>query len=289
VPAFILQVGAAGYLWLFFVALFEDRRLRLADALVPVAITAAAIAGYYSEQPARRLLWTAHHLLQLAAMGHLLLVVMRSWRGDLVEARRRLRGPLAAAVAFYTLAITSMNLSVTLGYATPYPGLLISAALAALGIACAFVFLDARTVLFGATRAEAERTAEAQPVIDRPTLARLDRLMREDKIWRREGLTIGALADAVGAPEHRLRRLINDDLGHRNFAAFVNERRIAAAKQALGDADRARVTVASIAYDLGFGSLGPFNRAFREATGITPTEYRRRALGETSPNPEMAG
>ena len=85
-------------------------------------------------------------------------------------------------------------------------------------------------------------------------------------------------------PEHRLRRLINDQLGYRNFAAFVNARRIEAAKQVLANPGEARRTIASIAFDLGFGSLGPFNRAFKEETGETPTEWRRRAMGSAEPS-----
>ncbi len=111
--------------------------------------------------------------------------------------------------------------------------------------------------------------------------------MDAGEAWRREGLTIGALAEEVGVPEHRLRRLINDNLGHRNFAAFVNTRRIEAAKALLADPAQARTTVAAIAFELGFGSLGPFNRAFKEATGKTPTEWRARA--NASPKPEIPG
>jgi AraC-like DNA-binding protein len=33
--------------------------------------------------------------------------------------------------------------------------------------------------------------------------------------------------------------------------------------------------VTTIALDAGFQSLGPFNRAFKSETGVTPTEYRR--------------
>jgi AraC-like DNA-binding protein len=76
--------------------------------------------------------------------------------------------------------------------------------------------------------------------------------------------------------------LINDHSGHRNFAAFVNARRIDAAKRRLADPAHARTTVAAIAFELGFGSLGPFNRAFKEATGKTPTEWRRETLEQTS-------
>ena len=72
-----------------------------------------------------------------------------------------------------------------------------------------------------------------------------------------------------------------DHLGFRNFAAFVNARRIDAAKARLADPTQARESVSTIAFDLGFGSLGPFNRAFKEVTGQTPTEWRRQRLAET--------
>ena len=104
-----------------------------------------------------------------------------------------------------------------------------------------------------------------------------------DEAWRREGLTIGDLARELDAPEHRPRRLINQRLGHRNFADFLNGHRIAAAQRRLADPAEARTTVAAIAFDLGFGSLGPFNRAFRAATGATPTDWRRQALAAASP------
>ena len=83
-----------------------------------------------------------------------------------------------------------------------------------------------------------------------------------------------AIRPLVGAPEHRLRRLINGVLGHRDFADYVNGRRIEAAKAALSAPDLALKSISTIAYDLGFASLGPFNRAFRAATGVTPSVWR---------------
>ncbi len=66
----------------------------------------------------------------------------------------------------------------------------------------------------------------------------------------------------------------------------MNARRIEAERQILCDPAQARTTVAAVAFDLGFGSLGPFNRAFKEETGQTPTEWRRQALETGSPIPE---
>ncbi len=113
--------------------------------------------------------------------------------------------------------------------------------------------------------------------------------MGKGEAWRREGLTIGSLAEEVGVPEHRLRRLINDHLGHRNFAAFVNVYRIGAAKQRLADPATARTPISAIVFELGFASLGPFNRAFKEATGQTPSEWRKAQLGGAAPIPENPG
>jgi AraC-like DNA-binding protein len=107
--------------------------------------------------------------------------------------------------------------------------------------------------------------------------------MGPGEIWREEGLTIASLALKVNVSETQLRRLINDHLGYRNFPSFVNARRIEAAKARLGDPNEARTSISSIAFDLGFGSLGPFNRAFREATGQAPSEWRRGALGGIEP------
>jgi AraC-like DNA-binding protein len=72
--------------------------------------------------------------------------------------------------------------------------------------------------------------------------------------------------------------LVNRHLGYRNFSAFLNGYRIGEAKNRLADPELARTPVLTIALDLGYGSLGPFNRAFKATTEMTPTEYRDRAI-----------
>jgi AraC-like DNA-binding protein len=39
------------------------------------------------------------------------------------------------------------------------------------------------------------------------------------------------------------------------------------------------VPITTIALDAGFRSLGPFNRAFKGETGVTPSEFRAQTLG----------
>ncbi|WP_144007038.1 helix-turn-helix domain-containing protein, partial [Pelomonas sp. KK5] len=109
--------------------------------------------------------------------------------------------------------------------------------------------------------------------------AALRTLMTVDHVHREPGLTIAALAARMGLPEHRLRRLINQGLGQRNFNAFLNGYRLADARRWLADPAQADAPILTIAMDAGFQSLGPFNRAFKAETGMTPSEYRRQALG----------
>ncbi|MEM9209108.1 MAG: helix-turn-helix domain-containing protein [Pseudomonadota bacterium] len=101
------------------------------------------------------------------------------------------------------------------------------------------------------------------------------------RAYVRTGLTIRQLAEELGWAEHQLRKLINSRLGYKNFSTFLNGYRIEEARQRLADPKEARVQVLTIALDAGFASLPPFNRAFREATGMTPTDYRREQLKPT--------
>jgi len=116
---------------------------------------------------------------------------------------------------------------------------------------------------------------------DTRLLAALRRLMEHDRAYREEGLSIGGLAGKLGIPEHGLRRLINRRLGYRNFNAFLNRYRLDDVTAALADPAQEAVPILTIAIDAGFQSLGPFNRAFKAQTGMTPSEFRRLQLSRT--------
>lgn len=266
-----------GFFWLFVLALFED------ETAVPpwrIAVVAGqfalALVGRYSPHPADAAAWTVFHVISLGLLAMSFAAIRRSARDDLVERRRRLRAPMMAVAAAYILLIATTDLAATYGVAIHGLRLVGGVALMGLALAAAAVLVRLDPILVaspGRPRAAAAPEAGA--------LARLARAMDEEQVWRREDLTIGALADLVGLPEHRLRRLINGELGHRNFAAFVNARRIDAAKAALRDPTQARSSISTIAYELGFSSLGPFNRAFKDATGVTPTAWRTSPISES--------
>jgi AraC-like DNA-binding protein len=274
-PIHFAALGGAGLFWLFIVALFEDRAVSPRTLAPWALLTAIGLVGWFASGDAQETIWLIHNLVEAGFAAHALYLIWRSWRGDLVESRRRLRGPFLAVVTLYVMTLSGFEIAEGMGFFQDWFRLLGGASLALYCSAGALVFLKARGELFGVAAPAASVESAGLDAADRAALAKLEALMGAGEAWRREGLTIGALADEVGVPEHRLRPLINDHLGFRNFAAFVNARRIEAAKTLLADPEKSRITIAAIAYDLGFGSLGPFNRAFKEATGVTPTEFRR--------------
>ena len=291
-PLRFLAVIGTGALWLFVLMLFADPpKLRPWHALPFGGLLALALVGMFAPDAWRWSAWLVHNAAEAALVLHAVAVILRGRQGDLIEERRDLRVGFLIAIAVFAFAIAVIE-GLDLFIALPaFLDRINGVALALAAFAGAVLLLQTRSLLFAPPwpgRAASEGTVSSAGGAN-PDQAALDRILAladQQQIWRREGLTIGMLAAEAGLPEHRARRLINTQLGCRNFSEFVNARRIEAAKQALADPARLRTTVAGIAYELGFGSLGPFNRAFKEATGQTPTVWRRATFAAAGRNPE---
>jgi AraC-like DNA-binding protein len=91
--------------------------------------------------------------------------------------------------------------------------------------------------------------------------------------WREEGLTLATVAARLNVSERSLSRALNDGAG-RSFNATVNGLRIAAIQKVLADPAERR-DLLTLALDHGFAAKASFNRAFRDATGTTPSRWRR--------------
>lgn len=283
-PIWALSAMGGGLLWAFANELFEDHAriepIRFAPAALLLAV---AIGGASSSGDVERGFWLLHNLISGALLAHVLVVVWSGWRNDLVESRRRLRGPVLGAGALYAVGVIVVQVGEILWRPADALSPLAAAALFLLGLASVGALLKADADLFGAPAAPTSPppAPAPQPSVDGEgarLAAALDRLMREERLYRQDGLSIAALALKLKVPEYRLRKLINQTLGHRNFNAFLNQWRLNEAKAALADPAQASVPISTIALDAGFASLGPFNRAFKAETGLTPTDYRAQAL-----------
>jgi AraC-like DNA-binding protein len=92
--------------------------------------------------------------------------------------------------------------------------------------------------------------------------------------WREPDLTLAELARRLGTNTAYLSRAVNEGLAL-NFNAFVNRMRAEEVARRM-QADPAGRDLLELALEAGFSSKATFNRAFREAFGITPSEFRRR-------------
>lgn len=284
-----LSIGALGFpvaFWWLVRNGFEDR----AD-VPPLAWVAAASLLLTGLMPPSLLPGgtPAQAVPKLVAAGFVLLALWRLWAtrgGDLVASRRKLRGWLLGYVGLHGLAVLVVELQLQ-GSAAPawLDGLNVAVILAGLlvGAAC-LTGADARELdtLFG-TEAPAqhgpapaaEPRAEAAGA-DAHLLQRLEQLMTVDCLYRDSALTLAGLAQRLGLPEYRLREFINRQLGYRNFAAFVNEHRLREVERRLADPACDRRPILTLALEAGFGSIGPFNRSFKDRRGITPRAFREQ-------------
>lgn len=105
---------------------------------------------------------------------------------------------------------------------------------------------------------------------------RLLGLMTDEAIYARPNLKVADLARRMGEAEYKVTQAVTGPLGFRNFNHMANHFRIEEAKRRLADPVFDPLPILTIAYDCGFGSIGPFNRAFKAQTGVTPNEFRRR-------------
>jgi len=293
-PLVVLMAMIVPYcLWAFARAVFESPwpKWWVTSAFLSVAVVVWVIfvAGEFGMSnwvdPANIVM----HVASLAIVLHALWLTAKGRPDDLIEHRRTLRLYFIVVVAAQALLVLIVEL--VLGTTAPPAwlelGNVIMIALLTIGLAIPMLRLNPEFF-------ESQVDADSQAVTaETSSLSAADSILQQrllelmDSGYHQEtGLTIRMLAEKLKHPEHQLRRLINGHLGYRNFSAFLNSYRIEAAKRQLTDPARVRIPVLTIALELGYGSLGPFNRAFKAATGTTPSDYRQRNLDQNSANSE---
>jgi AraC-like DNA-binding protein len=280
-PLIALSTGNVVVFWLFTRALFDETfKLRWWHGLVWAAVAALSFVNCMWIAPAPggsvRLSIIAINLIALGFIALAVAQTIASWSEDLVERRRGVRVFIVGAAALYG-GLNAILQILWSGGGSETASTVNSAALAGVVAAISFAMMrvDGADLFPVRPAVEAAASLVSDSGADQKLVDALMRLMADERIYRHENISIGTLATKLKIPEYRLRRLINQRLGYRNFNVFLNAHRIAEAKAALADPSQAEVPVITIAMDAGFQSLGPFNRAFKATTGVTPSEYRR--------------
>ena len=286
-PLAVVAIWGTVFFWWFGSALFDDsfqwRWWRFAPlALLPTSYLVRHF-GVVEGGVATSML-VLHLSINAVLFADVLRLAIVNAADDLVDPRRRFRVIMSVVVGVFGIGIAVAEMAEPHLKSTDNLLHLQAAAIFALNLFFGAWLLTPRRDLFAvenpvespnALATESDRGVSGG---DKALLQKLTALM-ETGAYRAEGLTVAGLAEKVGVPEHQLRKLINGALGFRNFSSFLNSYRIEDAKAALSDPDNARKQVIQIALDLGYGSIAPFNRAFKQATGKTPTDFRKEKLG----------
>jgi AraC-like DNA-binding protein len=292
IPLHIARNMTSGLLMILCHSLFQDesklpRWLAGAFALQVITEFAGTVRSTNGSEWQHDVFQVVPALLQLLFVGYALYWMLRGWGADLVEARRKLRWIFLLIVGtFMFFAILLERLLIPWGsIAEFYVHLTLSMLLAALAV-CALLatFRSDEPVYIDPFRDEPSR---ASPVIaKRPVagaheaIASVRRAFVEQHVHRDGELTVSSLAQKLAMPEYRLRKLIHEELGYRNFNALLHDYRIAEASRDLSDPAKNSLPILTIALTVGYNSINPFNRAFRAAKGMTPSAFRAQAQAE---------
>jgi AraC-like DNA-binding protein len=104
----------------------------------------------------------------------------------------------------------------------------------------------------------------------------IERAMQRERLYRDPLLSLPKLAAAVGSNPNDVSQVLNAHFGL-GYHDYVSRLRVAEAQRILNDPDRTE-TLLEILLEVGFNSKPVFNAAFKRETGLTPSEFRRRAL-----------
>lgn len=212
---------------------------------------------------------------QTISLTFIVLGIAEAYRGrsiDLLESRIKFR----TIFIFTTGLLITMTLIVELSFGQNH-GVLYLSLLQKIGItimlfAFFYFLIEFKSGFFFEKLKETSYKPEANPEI----AEKLNELISVKKIYLQEGMTIRKLSEQMNEKEYKVRRYINQHLNFRNFNDFLNSHRIQDACEILLDKSKTNLSILEIAYNLGFSSIGPFNKAFKIHTNTTPTTYRKQ-------------
>lgn len=273
---FLAAIGASacGWSWLLARALFDPRER---DAWWPrVAVLVVTVTGALStlisgDGLVARVAGNAYTLVGSAALMLTFVEPFNRYRRDLPAAERRYRFTFVLVYGAL-VGVSVLDFRIWDAAAEADRIDLIKGICALIGLVAGMAAVGFR--LRHPLAVEGGPAVRRAPTPDDARLAgRLLELLREEKIHLSPDLRIGDLAARLGQPEYRISQSISA-LGFRNFNRLINHHRIEHARRVLADPHDSR-SILEIAFECGFASLGPFNRAFKDEIGATPRAFRR--------------
>lgn len=286
---FLLLLGSGGcaWIWLLSRSLFRDSQALNSKAtlLVPVVIVIEATAALVSPTSLNgtfnefyRVFSNAASLVCIAAIVYVCNEVLNGFSKIRSKQERRFR---IIFLSVFSIPVAVAILWVMGAEAETFAaewnnGLITFCAFIALigsRLAVEYRLSTTRTKspLSSQASDELNPVKEANLLADKVLLA-----INNDSLLTQPNLKVSDLANHISEQEYKVTRCITSSLKYRNFNHMLNNHRIDRALGMLIDPNNNHLNIATIAFDCGYNSLGPFNRAFKQHTGKTPRQYRQQ-------------
>ena len=104
-------------------------------------------------------------------------------------------------------------------------------------------------------------------------LKEIKHYMEDERVFKDNHLNLMSLSEVVGVSTHHLSEVLNQHEG-KNFYQFVNDYRIKYVCEHLEKNQQAKII--ELALDAGFSSKSTFNAVFKQLTGLSPTQNRKK-------------
>ena len=283
------SISGIVWFWLLAKSLFDDAFKWRASYIVVLAVLWVFSLGAYIYTDAFALIESGAALefdrykaslipqqaMMLCLSALVIYEVLKDWRSDLVETRRRFRRLFLLVVSIVLITVSFSNYLQLGTERNPAIDTISNVIGLVLIVFVVATMLRMRTSVLCRTVESPFLSAKPNEVDD-PLIAEINRFMDEQHLYTEHGLTITSLAERLKEKEYQVRKIINGSMGYRNFSQFLNHFRIQEATRRLTDVNTRRLPVLTIAIDVGYASLAPFNVAFKAIHEVTPTEYRKQ-------------
>jgi AraC-like DNA-binding protein len=97
-------------------------------------------------------------------------------------------------------------------------------------------------------------------------------LLDDDKIYKESGISLDLLSEKLGTSRHNTSQIINEHF-NMNFYELMNKYRIDEAIQLIKNGKENKLNIIDIVYKVGFNNKVSFNKSFKKALSVTPTQY----------------
>lgn len=278
----MVGAGACGWAWLIARALFDPAKRDAGWPRIVAGVVAVSGALSVLSLPglAGRVVDNSYALSGSAVLLLTFVEPFLRFRRDLPAGEKRFR---IVFVVVYALLVAVSILAPGGSELTPEAarGIELLKSLCALGGLIAGTAAVAFRMRHPLAMEGASRQRRAATPEDERLARRVLDLLDREAVHTEPNLKVADVAARLGQPEYRVSQAVTTVLGFENFNRLINHHRIALAKRLLADDGRRR-SILDVAFECGFGSVGPFNRAFKAETGVTPREFRSARREETT-------